>query len=137
MNILYFSELNLITYNECVDILSEKFIIGSMNGNIIPSMKKIISEVYPIAFDKQFIEPKVINHNAFCENDNTIRNFIRNSDPLVNETNALRSSDYHCPQAQITIANEIGTRPYTYDQNMRKQFDSCIEYFGNSIEWFV
>lgn len=133
----YLLESNYNTCNECADMMSQKLIIGSLNGNIILSMKNSINEIYPKAFDKQFIEPKVINHNVFCDDDKIIKTFNQNSDPLVNETNALRSSDYRCPQAQIISTNEIDSKSYAYDQNMRKRFNGCIERFGNSIEWFV
>lgn len=53
------------TFEECLTEVSKRFITGSVNGQFIDSMKTIVQEITPLAFNNQFQEPKITNRISF------------------------------------------------------------------------
>lgn len=50
---------------QCLAEVPKRFITGSVDGQFISSMKKLVQEIIPLALSNQFQEPKITNRISF------------------------------------------------------------------------
>lgn len=93
------------------------FIIGSTTGQLVASMKRMIQDLYPIAFDTQYRVPNATNYNLFAAPDSE-------EDKVADVT---RPSDYR-------FRNSMSTAAIHRESNIRKRFKQIIDPFSDSIE---
>lgn len=85
------------TYEQCLKEVPMRYIIGSVNGQFISSMKKLTQEIVPLALNNQFQEPKITNSILFEPDENHDRNEVKanqNIDCSIDSTYMSRPSDF-------------------------------------------
>lgn len=97
--------------------MQKLFIIGSTTGQLIASMKRMIQDFYPIAFDTQYRVPNATNYNLFAAPDS-------DEDKVADVT---RPSDYR-------LKNSMATAAVHRKSNIRKRFKEIIDPFSDSID---
>lgn len=58
-------ELQTEIYDECKIEMQKMFMIGSVNGQFIDGMKKLVKDLFPFAFNNQFQDPQMTNSISF------------------------------------------------------------------------
>lgn len=85
------------TFEQCLTEVSKRFITGSVNGQFIDSMKTVVQEITPLAFNNQFQEPKITNRISFeLDIDDDPNKFKTNQDvkSSLDFTYETRPSDF-------------------------------------------
>lgn len=108
---------NYDSYDECAIEMQKLFIIGSTDGQVVASLRRMVQQIYPIAFDTQYRHPTATNYNLFATQDSETNEHLDISRP----------SDYRIQNSNAGDANKS-------DPNVRKYFKEVIDPFADSIE---
>lgn len=103
----YFSTASHSSYERCAMEMQNSLIIGSINGNLIASMKRMFQKIYPTALDTQCRYPNIVDHNLF------------GSQESVHRIDLTRPSDYRCKNEE------------SRNENSKYQFQRCVEQITN------
>lgn len=142
--------------------MPKRFIVGSVNGQFIGSMKKLAQEIFPLALNNQFQEPQIINSLSLDvehqTEGKTQLNTNQNVERSVDFTYTSRPSDFRIKSIREAMTSEfVGHLAHNFDHNdyqqqqyineettkaatpksIRKLFDHCIAEFNASIEQYV
>lgn len=108
-------------YDECTVEMQKLFIIGSTDGHLITSMKRMMQSVYPIVFDTQYRHRPAINYNLFAPQ----------KPDMIRHIDLTRPSEYHLNDSSASVdAKEKNNN----DSNIRANFKEVIDPFADSIE---
>lgn len=118
------------TYEQCLKEVPMRFIIGSVNGQFISSMKKLTQEIIPLAFNNQFQEPKITNSILFepDEHHHGDRDEVKanqNIECSIDFTYTSRPSDFRiksiCDGKTLEFVEHNSDRNDEQQQQQRKQ----------------
>lgn len=116
------------TGEQCAVEMPKRFITGSVTGQFIGSMKKLVQEIIPHAFNNQFQEPQITNtipleHYADTANQNI--------ECPADSTHTSRPSDFRIkPICELDQPHNIPTTTKSF----RKLFNEFIVDLDVSIE---
>lgn len=110
--------------------MQKHFVIGSTDGQLIASMQRMMTKIYPTAFDTQYHHLNVIDYNLFAvPNSETIRHID------VTRPSDLRMKD----SMPVNVdANSQKSNIRTYLKEVVVPFAESIErsaLFSTSLDW--
>lgn len=103
--------------------MQKLFIIGSTDGQIIASMKRMMQKIYPIAFNTQYRQLHAVNYNLFAAQD---------AEQIKRHIDVTRPSDYWFKDSISVDSNKTDTN--TRESIIRACFEEVIDPFVESIE---
>lgn len=124
----------------------DRFIVGSVNGQFIDSMKKLVQDIIPLALNNQFQEPKNTNRISF-ELDDQDENELKTNQNIeypIASIYTSRPSDFRIMSICKSMTSESLDHQFNQVTNkqtaeaapksIRKLFDEFIADFNTSIE---
>lgn len=124
----------------------DRFIVGSVNGRFIGSMKKLVQDIIPLALNNQFQEPKNTNRISF-ELDDQDENELKTNQNIeypIASIYTSRPSDFRIKSICKSMTSESLDHQFNQATNkqtaeatpksIRKLFDEFIADFNTSIE---
>lgn len=119
--------------------MPKKFVIGSLNGQIIDSMKNIFQDIFPVVFNNQFQDPNIINNVSILESNKNMENNL-NDDPIdtshidiyTSSPSDFRIDSVICDK---TATEQIKKKSTARSKPIRKLYDKFVVRFSESIKW--
>lgn len=109
------------SYGECATEMQKHFIIGSTDGQLVASMKRMMQNIYPIAFDTQYRHLNATNYNLFAMRDSG----------MIRHIDVTRPSDYRLNDSSVDATK---TDTNFRESNIRASFKEVVDPFVESIE---
>lgn len=120
--------------------MPKKFIIGSLNGQIINSMKNTFQDIFPLVFNNQFQDPNIMNNISLLELNINVENNLNDNysidtshiDIYTSSPSDFRIDSVICDK---TKTEQIKKKSTAQSKPIRKLYDKFVVRFSESIKW--